>query len=73
VNVDPGARLLFWLRISFVADAVFILISVALIASGESSGWYLIVFTGLRAILGAVALFWIAPRVLEKRAAASED
>ena len=73
MNVEPGARLLFWLRISFVADAAFILISIALIASGESSGWYLIIFTGLRAILGAIALFWIAPRVLEKRAETAGD
>jgi hypothetical protein len=73
VNVDPGARLLFWLRISFVADGVFILISIALIASGEPSGWYLLAFTALRAILGAIGLFWVAPKVLERRSAATEQ
>jgi hypothetical protein len=62
--VTPERRLLFWLRISFVADAVFLAVAVALVAAGEVAGWYLGAFTLVRAVLGAVTLFWIAPHVL---------
>jgi len=65
--LTPERRLLFWLRISFLADAVFLVVAVALVAAGEAAGWYLGAFTLVRAVLGAVTLFWIAPHVLARR------
>ena len=55
-------RLVFWLQLSFAADFVFAALGIALLWSNEVAGYYLIAFTVLRAILGSVALFWIAPR-----------
>lgn len=55
-------RLVFWLQLSFAADFVFAALGIALLWSDEVAGFYLIAFTVLRAILGSIALFWIAPR-----------
>ncbi|WP_210506261.1 hypothetical protein [Naasia sp. SYSU D00057] len=55
-------RLVFWLQLSFAGDFLLAAIAVALLWSDETAGWYLLVFVFLRAVIGAVALFWIAPR-----------
>ena len=64
--ITPSRRLLFWLRISFVADAALGLIAGLLIAEDEPAGWYLLVFVVLRAALGVVGLV-LASRMLEER------
>ena len=64
--ITPSRRLLFWLRISFVADAALGLIAGLLIAEDEPAGWYLLVFVLLRAALGVVGLV-LASRMLEER------
>lgn len=64
--LTPSRRLLFWLRISFLADAALGLIAVLLIAEDEPAGWYLLVFVVLRAALGVVGLV-LASRMLEER------
>jgi hypothetical protein len=63
--ITPSRRLLFWLRISFVADAALGLIAGLLIAEDEPAGWYLLVFVVLRAALGVVGLV-LASRMLEE-------
>jgi hypothetical protein len=61
------ARLLFWLRLSFLVDAAFVALAVLLVLDGEAAGWYLLAFTALRVVLGVVALFWIAPHLIRGR------
>ncbi len=64
--VTPSRRLLFWLRISFVADAVLGVIAGLLIAEEEPAGWVLLAFVVIRAALGVVGLV-LASRMLEER------
>ncbi len=64
--MTPARRLLFWLRISFVGDAVLAAIGGLLVAQGEAVGIALLVFTALRAGIGVVALV-LAARALERR------
>ena len=63
--MTPARRLLFWLRISFVGDAVLAAIGGLLVAEGEDVGLALLVFTALRAGIGVVALV-LAARALER-------
>lgn len=65
--MTPERRLLFWLRISFLGDTALVAAAIWLLSTGNSAGWWLLVFTGLRAVLGAIALFWVAPSVLRRR------
>ena len=55
-------RLVFWLQLSFVGDFLLAAIAIALLWSDETAGWWLLLFVFLRAVIGAIALFWIAPR-----------
>ncbi len=55
-------RLVFWLQLSFVGDFLLAAAAIALLWSDETAGWYLLLFVALRAVIGAIALFWIAPR-----------
>ena len=64
--ITPSRRLLFWLRASFAADAVFGIVAGLLIAEDEPAGWYLLAFVVLRAAIGVVALV-LASRMLEER------
>jgi hypothetical protein len=64
--ITPSRRLLFWLRISFLADAVLAVIAGLLIAEDEPAGWFLLVFVVLRAVLGVIGLV-LASRMLEER------
>jgi hypothetical protein len=64
--VTPARRLLFWLRMSFVGDAVLAAIGGLLVAEGEGIGVALLVFTALRAAIGVVALI-LAAQALERR------
>lgn len=64
--ITPSRRLLFWLRASFVADAVLGVVAGLLIAQAEPAGWYLLGFVVLRAAIGVVALA-LAARMLEER------
>jgi hypothetical protein len=57
---------MFWLRASFVGDAVLAAIGGLLVAEGEGVGVALLVFTALRAAIGVVALV-LAARALERR------
>lgn len=64
--MDPVRRLMFWLRVPFVVDAALVVIGIALLVAGDGVGWWVIVFAGLRAAVGVVAIVWIAPRMIER-------
>ncbi|WP_210480847.1 hypothetical protein [Naasia sp. SYSU D00948] len=55
-------RLVFWLQLSFAGDFVLAALAIALLWSDEIAGSYLLLFVALRAVIGAIALFWLAPR-----------
>jgi hypothetical protein len=55
-------RLVFWLQLSFVGDFALAAIAIVLLWSDETAGWWLLLFVFLRAVIGVIALFWIAPR-----------
>ncbi len=55
-------RLVFWLQLSFVGDFLLAAVGIALLWADAAAGWYLLVFVALRAVIGVLALFWIAPR-----------
>jgi len=55
-------RLVFWLQLSFVGDFALAAVAIALLWSDETAGWWLLLFVFLRAVIGVIALFWIAPR-----------
>jgi membrane protein YdbS with pleckstrin-like domain len=69
-EVDPVRRLLFWLRVPFVADAALVVVGVCLLVAGDGVGWWVLVFAGLRAVVGVVAIAWIAPRMIARLSAA---
>ncbi|RIJ52724.1 hypothetical protein DZG00_03670 [Clavibacter lycopersici] len=66
--MDPVRRLMFWLRVPFVADAALVVIGIALLVGGDGVGWWVLVFAGLRAVVGVVAIVWIAPRMIARLA-----
>lgn len=68
-EMDPTKRLLFWLKVPYAADVALVLIGIALIAAGRSVGWWVVVFAVVRAVVGTIALFWVAPRMLARRSA----
>ncbi|OUE23537.1 hypothetical protein [Clavibacter michiganensis] len=70
--MDPVRRLMFWLRVPFVADAALVVIGIALIVGGDGVGWWVLVFAGLRAVVGVVAIAWIAPRMIARLAPGAE-
>jgi len=57
---------MFWLRVPFVADAALVVIGIALLVGGDGVGWWVLVFAGLRAVVGVVAIVWIAPRMIAR-------
>jgi len=65
--MDPTRRLLFWLKVPYAADAALTLIGIGLLLAGRSVGWWVLVFAAVRAVIGTIALFWIAPRVIARR------
>ncbi|UFS58522.1 hypothetical protein [Subtercola endophyticus] len=67
--MDPAKRLLFWLKVPYAADVALALIAVALLASGRPVGWWVLAFAAVRAVVGTIALVWLAPRMLARRAA----
>lgn len=70
-GIDPAQRLLFWLRVPYVLDAVLVAVGIGYLIAGDGVGWWVLVFAFLRAVIGTVSLFWIAPRVIARRAADS--
>ena len=71
--MDPTKRLLFWLRIPYVADAALVLIGIGLLLAGRSVGWWVLVFAAVRAVIGTIALFWLAPKLIARRNTRGDD
>ncbi|MFB2580092.1 hypothetical protein ACEXQD_02495 [Herbiconiux sp. P15] len=66
-GIDPTVRLLFWLRVPYVLDAVLLVVGVGYLVAGDGAGWWVLLFAFLRAVIGTIALFWIAPRAIARR------
>ncbi|QPZ37986.1 DUF4381 domain-containing protein [Paramicrobacterium chengjingii] len=64
---SPNARLLFWLKVPYVADVALVIIGTGLLLADNSIGWWVLVFAAVRAIIGTVALFWLYPRLQARR------
>ena len=64
---EASRRLLFWFRIPYAADAALVLIGIGLLLAGRPSGWWVLLFAAVRAIIGTIALFWLAPRMLGRK------
>ncbi|MCU1414202.1 MAG: rane protein [Microbacteriaceae bacterium] len=62
--MDPTRRLMFWLKLPFIADAALVVIGVLLLVGGNTVGWWVLLFAGIRAAVGAISVWVIAPRVL---------
>lgn len=60
-------RLLFWLRVPYVADAGLVVIGLWLLLDGNGVGWWVLLFAALRAVVGTISLFVIAPRMIAAR------
>jgi hypothetical protein len=69
--MDPERRLLFWLKVPFVADAALVVIGVLLVFGSNVMGWWVLVFAAVRFIVGALSVWVIAPRVLARRQSTS--
>ena len=70
-ELDSAARrLLFWLWTPYLSDAALIGIGWWLLATGDSGGWWAIVFAAVRAVLGTVALILARRRLRGERRAA---
>lgn len=65
--MDPTRRLLFWLRIPYAADAALGIIGVLFLLGGRDVGWWLLLFAAVRAVIGTIALFWLAPKLIGRR------
>jgi hypothetical protein len=63
---------MFWLRVPFVADAALVVIGIVLLVGGDGVGWWVLVFAGLRAVVGVVAIVWIAPRMIARLSPGAE-
>jgi hypothetical protein len=62
--MDPTRRLLFWFKIPYAADAALVLIGVGLLLAGRFDGWWVLLFAAVRAVIGTIALFWLAPKLI---------
>ncbi|GAB2507385.1 hypothetical protein [Paramicrobacterium agarici] len=61
------ARLLFWLKVPYVADVALVIIGAALLFADNAVGWWVLVFAAIRAVIGTIALFWLYPRIRSRR------
>jgi hypothetical protein len=69
-GVDEATqRLLFWLKVPYAADVGLALLAIGLLFSGRTVGWWVLLFAVVRAVIGTIALFWIAPKMIAGRAA----
>jgi hypothetical protein len=69
--MDPTRRLLFWLRVPFVADVALGILGVFLLLTERVvPGVIVLCFGAARAISGVVALWLITPRLLARQAQA---
>jgi hypothetical protein len=65
-GMRANRRLLFWLRIPYAADGALVVIGILLLLSGRGAGWSVLIFAGVRAAIGTVALLVLAPRIMAR-------
>jgi hypothetical protein len=58
---------MFWLKVPYAVDIGLGLFGFGLLAAGRSVGWWVLLFAAVRAIIGTVAILWIAPRMIARR------
>jgi hypothetical protein len=69
--MDPTRRLLFWLRIPYAADVALLLFGGGLLLAGRQVGWWVLIFALVRALIGTIALFRLAPKLIARRRSGS--
>ncbi len=65
--MDPTRRLMFWLKAPFVADAVIGIVGILLVVGRDPAGWWVVLFAAIRAVIGAISVWVVAPRILARR------
>lgn len=65
-------RLLFWLRVPYAADVALLAIGLGMLVAGNPVGWWVLVFAGIRALVGTIALVYVAPRIIASRVNAAD-
>jgi len=65
--MKANRRLLFWLRVPYAADAALVIIGIVLLLTGREVGWSVLIFAGVRAVIGTVALLILAPRIMARK------
>lgn len=71
--MDPTRRLLFWLRVPFVADVALGILGVFLVVTDRVvPGVIVLCFGAARAVAGIIALWLITPRLLARQARADD-
>ena len=69
--MKANRRLLFWLRVPYAADAALVIIGIVLLLTGREVGWSVLIFAGVRAVIGTVALLILAPRIMARKSSSS--
>jgi hypothetical protein len=64
--MNPIRRLLFWLWTPYISDVVMVAIGLWMLAGGDTAGWLAIIFAGVRAVLGTIALL-LAYRMIARQ------
>jgi hypothetical protein len=72
-GIDPTDRLMFWLKVPYVLDVVLGIVGVGYLIAGNGAGWWILLFGFLRAVIGTISLFWIAPRMIAARRAPDDS
>ena len=71
--MQANRRLLFWLRVPYAADIALVVIGVVLLLAGREVGWWVLIFAGVRAVIGTVALLVLAPRIIARRSGETQE
>ena len=62
-----------WLRVPCAADTALVVIGVFLLLTGREVGWWVLIFAGVRAVIGTVALVVLAPRIIARRSGETRE
>jgi len=65
--MKANRRLLFWLRVPYTADVALVVMGVVLVVTGRDVGWSALIFAGVRAVIGTLALRVLAPRIIARK------
>jgi hypothetical protein len=71
--MQANRRLLFWLRVPYAADIALFVIGVVLLLTGREVGWWVLIFAGVRAVIGTFALLVLAPRIIARRSGQTQE